>query len=112
VRLNTVMDNPTFPQRSAKAPITATKAHALLQGEFKRTKDPACRKCQAPVPYCGPGIGNHVMWYLPMLPACPHGCQLLLAALWVRFGTEYSITPPAALHGFFVKAPRKSAQSA
>ena len=88
------MDSSEHLKRFSKAPISAAKAHALLEGELKRARHPTCDKCRAPVPYWGPGIDGEVTWFLPTPQACPHGCRQLLAVLWARLSREYHIQAP------------------
>ena len=75
--------------------ITGPNMYALLIREFARLKPPQCTRCRVPLPFWGPAPGQgQVYWYMQTPQACPYGCGQLLAELWARLTTEYTIAPP------------------
>ena len=80
-----------------KTPIPLSSATELLAKEFARQRSPECRACSVPEPFWSPAPeGTAGLWFLKALAPCPHGCQTLVARIWVELTNLHDIeySPP------------------
>jgi len=75
-----------------KTTLSLSAATQLLAMEFARQKSPDCRACSVPMLFWGPAPeGLRGLWYLKALAPCAHGCNSLVAQIWVEITDRHDI---------------------
>jgi hypothetical protein len=74
--------------------LLAADLYVLLQREFRRRQDPACKTCfmQLPFRVDRPERGSP-NWEVILPPNCERGCQELILELAGEFGALYDLRP-------------------
>ena len=76
----------------ARTTLSSAQLYAILDGEFRKLRSPACKRCTMPLPYWRrPPDDVSANWHIGQPIECPHGCHLVVAELLTRLWTRYDI---------------------
>ena len=72
----------------------AADLYVLLQREFRRRQDPACKLCFVQLPFrVDRADANSPNWEVIVPPTCGRGCRELILELAAEYGALYDLKP-------------------
>ena len=81
----------------SRTTLPAAQLYGLLDREFKRLRPPACRTCNAPLPFWRkPPDDVSANWNIGTPTNCPEGCHVVIAEMLTRLWSCYDIEPERA----------------